>query len=161
MPKLLIEIGDAHHGSLRSVVTATADDSVSFRSVSVFSSPWTSQHSEKLAWLRDVLPDMLPDIQVFPGNPGPQISLKVGRQLLVAGVELFRNLFYTSPSSLAVWNEVKDELYRTEVEIVSTTRLAIPWEILRDPGTGKVLAESVRTFRITEALPMCKPAAGA
>jgi len=159
VPILRIDASETVPGTLRVIVSTAAVDGVVFVAANTFPSPWTPQHAERLEWLRTALPEMIDDIQQFPSNPGPQMSLKVGRQLLTAGVELFRRIFEFSPEAQVVWYEVKDELYRTDVEIMSTARMSIPWEILRDPKTGKVLAETVRNFRVTQALPPQKDGA--
>jgi hypothetical protein len=150
---LQIDVCEPRPGRLRAAIAAIAEDGVCFSAISEFDSPWTTQHAAKLDWLRLAVPEMLTDIQTYPANPGPQMSLRVGRQLLQAGVDLFREIFLQSAQAQAVWNEVRDQLWKTDVAIVSTTAVAIPWEVLRDPASGKLLAESARSFRVTEALP--------
>ena len=153
MLTLRIEVCDPAPGILRASIVAHAEDGVSFAAVSEFASPWTAQHSAKLEWLLGAVPDMITDIQTHPSGEGPQMSLRVGRQLLAAGIELFRDIFYASVTAKAVWNEVSDQLWKTDVEIFATTSSSIPWDMLRDPASGKLLAESAHLFRVTEALP--------
>ncbi len=152
MLTLRIEVCDPSPGCLRAAISATAEDGVCFASTHEFASPWTSQHVAQLEWLREAVPEMIFDIQAYPSNPGPQMSLRVGRQLMVAGMELFSEIFLSSPSAQAVWNEVRDQLWKTDIEVVATTSVSIPWDVLRDP-TGKLLLESAHSFRVMEALP--------
>ena len=58
------------------------------------------------------------------------------------GGRLFRALFKATSGTRELWEAVRPELGGTRVEIVTGVAgaTALPWELLRDPGTGQAFA---------------------
>ncbi|MBM3128440.1 MAG: CHAT domain-containing protein [Chloroflexi bacterium] len=105
-----------------------------------FQVDFTPQDAEDLRWY-------LEDYLAFPLNPAPQRAARIEERMREIGVTLFRNVFESNEAMRRAWARLPD-LNDTRIEIVAEVQhaTAIPWELLRDPETDKVLAVHARAF---------------
>ena len=89
----------------------------------------------------------LEDYLSFPQEAAPQVAARVERRLAEIGVQLFDRVFEYG-GARKIWGQVSSRLSRVRVEI-STDLIGaavLPWELLRDPGTGVVTALAAESF---------------
>lgn len=96
----------------------------------------TAGDQELIRWYLEDSPQVAADI-VTRG-----IARRAERLLAELGEHLFGALFDATPGTRRLWDAVQPGLGGTRVEIVTGVAgaTALPWELLRDPGTGQVLA---------------------
>jgi tetratricopeptide (TPR) repeat protein len=96
-----------------------------------------AQDQEDLRWY-------LEDYLQYPLDPAPKIAARIETRMDEIGAELFGAVLAGSP----VWDEARDDLAETRVEVVTGVQeaTALPWELLRDPESGVPLALRARAF---------------
>ena len=96
----------------------------------------TAGDQELIRWYLEDYPQLAADI-VARGIAG-----QAERLLSDLGGQLFRALFDATPGTRGLWDAVRPGLGGTRVEIVTGVvgATALPWELLRDPDAGQVLA---------------------
>ncbi len=106
----------------------------------------TAQDGADLRWY-------LEDYLQWPHDPAPRIAARVEERMQELGTELFRAIFQANDDTRERWLEVRRDLARTRVEIITSIEGAteLPWELLRDPRTDTALALGARPF--VRALP--------
>jgi tetratricopeptide (TPR) repeat protein len=115
--------------------------------VSTFSYQVGEQDAEKIRWY-------LEDYLEFPADPAPLLAADAETRLSALGGGLFERLF-AGRDAAGIWAQAQAQLarVRVEVDIDPADAPGLPWELLRDPGTGTLLAlgagEFVRTHRQT------------
>lgn len=89
----------------------------------------------------------LEDFLSFAEDPAPRIAARVEERLRVLGVELFRGLFEPRETQ-GLWPQLAPRLgeLRIEVENIAQPSVNVPWELLRAPDSGVVLACAGRAF---------------
>ncbi len=118
----------------------------------------TAQDQEDMRWY-------LEDYLQYPGAPAPQIAARVEARVAELGKELFTQIFRAGDAA-RLWDAAADGLAGTRVEVDAGVEggVAVPWELLRDPATGGVLAlragAFVRTHFQAAASPDVPEAAG-
>ncbi len=89
------------------------------------------------------------DFLEYPDRVAQRKAARVERRMQEIGVELFQQVFSPSAAKL-LWTDIQPRLAETRVEVVSS-QLApfslLPWELMRDPKTGDILAEGCASFR--------------
>jgi hypothetical protein len=100
----------------------------------------TVQDREDVRWY-------LEDYLQYPMDPAPLIARRVERLLTSIGTQLFNQVFY-SQAALRLWDEVAGSLEDTRVELAAGAEGAsgVPWELLRCPSSGVVVALQAETF---------------
>lgn len=92
----------------------------------------------------------LEDYPEFPADPAPAVAAAAEARLVQVGAELFEQVF-SSRDGAVIWGLAQAQLSQVRVEIDTDPAEApgLPWELLRDPGTGAAIAieagEFVRT----------------
>ena len=85
-------------------------------------------------------------LEDYPEGPADVVTAGIarsaGRLLAELGEQLFRAMFEATADTRALWETVRARLADTRVEIVTGVAgaTALPWELLREPGTGQPLA---------------------
>jgi tetratricopeptide (TPR) repeat protein len=81
-------------------------------------------------------------------DPAPRIAERIERQMEGLGEALFSAIFHASDEARALWEAVRPRIAETRVEVRSgaAEATAIPWELLRDPGTRTWLALGALAF---------------
>jgi len=95
----------------------------------------------------------LEDYLQYPQEAAPQVAARVERRLAELGAELFERVFGHDEAK-GIWRSVRSRLAQVRVEISSDVAGAaiLPWELLRDPGTGLTTALQVESFvRVNDA----------
>jgi hypothetical protein len=134
-------------GRRRVEVAWRQDGSAPRAAVSTFTYQVGEQDAEKIRWY-------LEDYLEFPADPAPVIAADAESRLEELGTGLFRQVF-TGQDAVGIWAQAQAQLsqVRVEVDIDPADAPGLPWELLRDPGTGTALAlgagEFVRTHRQT------------
>jgi hypothetical protein len=112
--------------------------------------------SERIRWYLEEYPE-------FTSHPAPELSKDAETRLAATGEELFDKVFSAGDAS-GVWARLVDDLagVRVEVDADPGDASGLPWELLRDPGTGTPVAlgaqEFVRTHLQTAAgMPLPDP----
>jgi len=114
------------------------------------------QDSEDLRWY-------LEDYLAFPLDPAPNKAARIEERMKEIGTTLFRNVFESNEAMRRAWARLMPALNDTRIKIVAEVQhaTAIPWELLRDPETDKVLSVHARAFVRTpsnQAEPPRRPA---
>ncbi|MDQ5823114.1 MAG: CHAT domain-containing protein [Chloroflexota bacterium] len=100
----------------------------------------TSQEQEQLRWY-------LEDYLEHPTDPAPKIAANVEKKMQEVGEHLFNSLFDTDRDARFLWADLHSHLNDTRVEVISGVETTtIPWELMRDPHTGTLLALRARDF---------------
>jgi len=105
------------------------------------------------------------DYPEFPADPAPALAAAAEAGLARTGAELFRDVF-AGQDAAAIWGLAQARLGQVRVEVDTDPAEApgLPWELLRDPGTGTALAtgagEFVRTHLQTAGQVRLPEAAG-
>jgi tetratricopeptide (TPR) repeat protein len=116
------------------------------------------QEAEQVRWYLEDYPE-------FPADPAPALAAAAEAQLARIGAELFRDVF-AGVDGAVIWGLAQARLAQVRVEIDTDPAEApgLPWELLRDPGTGTALAtgagEFVRTHLQTSGQVVLPGAAG-
>lgn len=105
-----------------------------------FAFDMTIQDREDLRWY-------LEDYLQYPLDPAPLIARRVEQLLTSIGTQLFNQVF-GSQDALRLWDEVAGSLEDTRVELAAGAEGAtgVPWELLRCPSSGVVVALQAGTF---------------
>ncbi|HEY3227670.1 MAG TPA: CHAT domain-containing protein, partial [Roseiflexaceae bacterium] len=84
----------------------------------------------------------------FPQDPAPEQARQVEQMITTAGTRLFEAVFEHDRDARSLWARLEALLPDTRVEIasLSETGWPLPWELLRDPGTGDYFALRAREF---------------
>ena len=101
----------------------------------------TAQDQEDVRWY-------LEEYLQYPVEPAPQIARRVEERLAVLGEELFTQVFRASTDTKMLWDAIGGSLGDLRVEVVAGAEglMGVPWELLRDPASHKVLALEARAF---------------
>ncbi|HEX8231005.1 MAG TPA: CHAT domain-containing protein [Chloroflexia bacterium] len=98
------------------------------------------QEQEQLRWY-------LEDYLEHPTDPAPRIAANVEKKMQEVGEHLFNSLFDTNADARFLWADLRSRLSDTRVEVISgVDTTSIPWELMRDPHIGTLLALSTRDF---------------
>ena len=99
------------------------------------------QEQENIRWY-------LEDFLKYPQEPAPKIAAKIEERMAEIGIELFEKVFRANSEIGLLWEEVRDRLNETRVEIISgvTEATTIPWELMRSPETNMPLALAAKAF---------------
>ncbi len=106
----------------------------------------------------------LEDYLQFPQEPNPSLAARTEQRLAEIGAGLFETIF-DGRKMIEWWGRAKDSLDRMRIEVSTSVAAAtaIPWELLRDPGTDVPLAiraaEFVRSHRDANQQPRIPEAA--
>jgi tetratricopeptide (TPR) repeat protein len=147
MPVLQVNSIQLDAGRRRVEVVWRQDGAGPRSAVSTFAYQVGEQDAEKIRWY-------LEDYLEFPAHPAPDIAADAESRLSALGTGLFGQLF-TGTDAAGIWAQAQTQLpqVRVEVDIDPADTPGLPWELLRDPGTGTALAlgagEFVRTHRQT------------
>ncbi len=126
--------------------------------VSTFTYQVGERDAEKIRWY-------LEDYLEFPADPAPVVAADAETRLAELGTGLFRQVF-TGKDAAGIWAQAQARLGQVRVEVDTDPADApgLPWELLRDPGTGTALAlgagEFVRTHLQTAGQVSLPQAAG-
>ena len=154
MPTLRINQTAKSTGEYRVEIALTGDGLVPQTATASFAFEMTAQDDEDLRWY-------LEDYLQFPHEPAPTIAARIERRIADLGNELFKKVFESDEQSRRLWARVYEQLSDVRVEVVSSVReaTAIPWELIRDPHTGTVLAHRAGAFVRTHDQPVETPQA--
>ncbi len=99
------------------------------------------QDQEDLRWY-------LEDYLEYPLDPAPRIAERIEGRMKEIGEDLFRKVFESGEPARRLWARLQNELQDSRIEILTEVREAtsIPWELMRDPLTGTVVALRARSF---------------
>ena len=154
----VLRITDIPVGGGRRVEVSWQDGAARQVAVSSFSYQGGGQDAEKVRWY-------LEDYAEFPADPAPVLAADAERVLAEMGTALFSRVF-TGMDAVGIWDRARARLGEVRVEVDSdpTEAPGLPWELLRDPGTGTTLAtgagEFVRTHLQTAGQVRLPEAAG-
>lgn len=83
-----------------------------------------------------------------PEPPANEFAARAEARLTQLGVELFDKIFKGNDDAREIWSQVRGHMPETRVEVVDGpgTHTPLPWELMRDPGTDRVLALTARAF---------------
>lgn len=114
--------------------------------------PFSEQDRRDLRWY-------LEDYLQHPFDPAPAIAARVEARIEEVGGDLFGQVFQGSEQGRRLWARVSDRLSDLRVEVVTgvAEAAAVPWELLRDPHAGTVLALTARAFVRTHDAPRQTP----
>jgi tetratricopeptide (TPR) repeat protein len=131
------DAGDATHR----VQVDLQDDEGLQSAVSQFRFELLDQDREDLRWY-------LEDYLEYPLEPTPAIAARVERRMHELGRELFAKLFPDGSDARDLWAEIRPQLDRARVEVVSEVEAAavLPWELVRDPRTDVPLSLRADSF---------------
>ncbi|MFP3940768.1 MAG: CHAT domain-containing protein [Thermoanaerobaculia bacterium] len=103
----------------------------------------------------------LEDYLQHPFDPAPAIATRVEARIEEVGGDLFEQVFQASEQGRRLWARISDRLSDLRVEVVTgvAEAVAVPWELLRDPHGGTVLALTARAFVRTHDAPRQTPIA--
>jgi hypothetical protein len=90
----------------------------------------------------------LEDFLEYPLDPAPAVAARVEGRLAELGTSLFAAVFDSDPDARDVWGAVRGRLAEVRVEVAGSVEAAavLPWELLRDPRSGRPLALQVDSF---------------
>src|SRR5579863_3127877 len=137
----VLQVTDLPVGGDRRQVKVTWQDGASRRAAtSAFSYQVGDQEAEKIRWY-------LEDYAEFPADPAPVLAADAETRLHRIGTDLFRQVF-TGQDAAWIWGEAQAQLSRVRVEVDTDPAEApgLPWELLRDPNSGTVLALGAEEF---------------
>ena len=140
MPVLRIIDREVAEGRRRVEVLFTPEGGIPRAAVSAFQYSADASNSELVRWYLEEYPE-------FTAYPAPAVAKDAETRLAVTGEDLFRKVF--SPGDAAgVWSRLVDDLagVRVEVDTDPADGSGLPWELLRDPGTGTPMALGAREF---------------
>ncbi|HTS98956.1 MAG TPA: tetratricopeptide repeat protein [Streptosporangiaceae bacterium] len=136
----VLRITDVPLGGQRRVEVSWQDGPVRQVAASVFTYQVGGADAEKVRWYLEEYPE-------FPADPAPQVALEAESVLVQIGSGLFTAVF-TGMDAAGIWGRALPRLGRMRVEVDADPSEVpgLPWELLRDPGTGTALALSAGTF---------------
>ena len=140
MPVLHVNDISLDNGRHRVEVAWRQDGSAPRAAVSAFAYQVAEQDAEKIRWYLEDYPE-------FPADPAPALAADAEARLCELGTSLFRQVF-TGQDAAAIWGQAQAQLsgVRLEVDTDPAEAPGLPWELLRDPGTGTTLALGAGTF---------------
>ena len=108
--------------------------------MSTFAYQMSHREAEQVRWYLEDYPE-------FPADPAPILAADAEARLSELGTSLFRRVF-TGQDAAGIWAQVQAQLpqVRVEVDTDPADTPGVPWELLRDPGTGTALALGAGTF---------------
>src|SRR5271157_266310 len=106
-----------------------------------FAFPVTPQNREDLRWY-------LEDFLQHPADPAPLIAARIEAQITAVGSSLFESLFQANDGFRELWSDLDGQLSESRIEIAAPVHevSALPWELLRDPNTGRRLSLDAKTY---------------
>jgi tetratricopeptide (TPR) repeat protein len=136
----VLRIDDVPFGDERRVTVTWQDGAARQVAVSSFAYQVSGQDAEKVRWY-------LEDYAEFPTDPAPVLAAGAERVLAETGTGLFSRVF-AGMDGAGIWAQARARLADVRVEVDSDPADApgLPWELLRDPGTGTTLATGVGEF---------------
>ena len=137
----MLRISDVPAGNgARRVEITWQDGPARQAAVSAFSYQAGTAEAEKVRWY-------LEDYAEFPADPAPRLARDAETILADTGASLFGHVF-TSLDAAGIWAQARAQLPQVRVEVDTDPAEApgLPWELLRDPGTGTALALSAAEF---------------
>ncbi len=104
-------------------------------------SAMTEEDQRDIAWYVE-------EYAEYPFEPHRQRATEIEARLSTLGCELFNKLFKANQDTQRIWFEAARRLDNVRVEIVTNAEHAttLPWELLRDPETKRVLALHAQAF---------------
>ena len=108
--------------------------------VSSFAYQVGDQDAEKVRWY-------LEDFAEFPADPAPRQATGAESVLAETGAGLFTRVF-SGRDAAGIWDRAQARLgqVRVEVDTDPAEVPGLPWELVRDPGTGTALALGAGVF---------------
>jgi len=108
--------------------------------VSSFAYQVSDAEAEKVRWYLEDYPE-------FTADPGPRLAAEAESVLTEIGDGLFTRTF-AGMDAAGIWAQARSRLgqMRVEVDTDPGEVPGLPWELLRDPGTGTALALDAGTF---------------
>ncbi|HTS95756.1 MAG TPA: CHAT domain-containing protein [Streptosporangiaceae bacterium] len=136
----VLRINDVPFGGQRRVEVSWQDGPARQVAVSAFSYHVDDAEAEKVRWY-------LEDYAEFPADPGPRLAVEAESEMAETGTGLF-SLVFAGMDAAGIWAAARPRLGRVRVEVDADPSEVpgLPWELLRDPGTGTALALSAGTF---------------
>jgi tetratricopeptide (TPR) repeat protein len=136
------------------VEIALHEEGVVRKAVTTFPYSISDTDRERMRWY-------LEDYLEYPLDPAPKIAAGVEERMTELGTRLFSAVF-DDRDAAALWTTIQGRLGQTRVEIETEVADAarLPWELLRDPVTGTVLALETASFvRVNRRLarPVVRP----
>jgi tetratricopeptide (TPR) repeat protein len=127
-------------GAHRRVEVTWQDGAARRVAVSSFYFRAGDQDAEKVRWYLEDYPE-------FPADPAPVLAAAAEQVLAETGAELFGDVF-AGQDGAVIWGLAQARLAEARVEIDTDPAEApgLPWELLRDPGTGTALATGAAEF---------------
>ena len=140
-PVPVLRVSDVPLDSGRRRVEVTWQDGAARRvAVATFDYQADGREAEQVRWYLEDYPE-------FPADPAPALAAAAEARLARTGVELFRDVF-AGPDGAVIWGLAQARLGQARVEVDTDPAEApgLPWELLRDPGTGTALAAGAAEF---------------
>jgi tetratricopeptide (TPR) repeat protein len=155
----VLQVTDIPVGADRRQVKVTWQDGAARRAATAtFAYQVGAQEAEKIRWYLEDYPE-------FPADPAPALAAEAESRLNGIGADLFGRVF-SGQAAAWIWGEAQSQLSRLRVEVDTdpAETPGLPWELLRDPDSGTVLAlgagEFVRTHLETASQISVPRAAG-
>jgi tetratricopeptide (TPR) repeat protein len=137
----VLQVADVPVGGGRRQVRVTwQDGAVRRAATSTFAYQVSGQEAEKIRWY-------LEDYAEFPADPAPVLAADAETRLNGIGAGLFGRVF-AGQDGAWIWGQVQSQLSRVRVEVDTDPAEApgLPWELLRDPGSGTAVALGAAEF---------------
>jgi tetratricopeptide (TPR) repeat protein len=136
----VLRIDDVQLGGQRRVEVSWQDGPGRQVAASVFTYRVDGADAEKVRWY-------LEEYAEYPADPAPRVALEAESVLAQIGSGLFTGVF-AGMDAAGIWAQARPLLGRVRVEVDADPSEVpgLPWELLRDPGTGTALALSAGTF---------------
>jgi CHAT domain len=137
-----LRLTETASGSQRRIDISLEDDGPPLTASADFAYAPGQQDEDEIRWyLEDYA--LSPADTVTAGLAGG-----VEKRVADLGAELFRGVFDTSDDARELWTRARSGLVSTRVEVVAGAEdtTAVPWELLRDPGTDTTVALRARSF---------------
>ena len=158
-PMPVLQVTDVPVGGDRRQVKVTWQDGPARRAATTtFAYQVGEQEAEKIRWYLEDYPE-------FPTDPAPVLAADAETRLNTIGADLFGRVF-TGQDAAWIWGQAQSQLSRVRVEVDTDPAESpgLPWELMRDPNSGTVLAlgadEFVRTHLQTARQVSVPDAAG-
>ncbi|WP_027344518.1 CHAT domain-containing protein [Hamadaea tsunoensis] len=99
-------------------------------------------------WEQESIRWFLEDFRLFPADPAPAVAAAAAALIERLGGALFEALFTTTPEGRALWATARGGLADLDWEIDADLAgdVPVPFEMLREPGTGVRPALVARSF---------------
>ncbi|MBB5873573.1 tetratricopeptide (TPR) repeat protein [Allocatelliglobosispora scoriae] len=107
------------------------------------------------AWERESIRWYLEDFREFPADPAPAVAAASAALIERLGGELFTGIFDGDPAAREIWSSARADIAGLDWEIDADLAgsVPIPFEMLRDPGSGIRPALAARSFAHTVRRP--------